>query len=53
MKATIAIKKAQLYTFRGKTFQSDEDTISRLNYALALNHAPDRYVKAEPKKAKP
>jgi hypothetical protein len=52
MKPEIAIIKRQLYTFRGKTFPSDADTISRLNYALALNHAPDRYVKAEPKKVK-
>lgn len=45
-------KKEELYTFRNKTFPCDADTVARLNYALALNHSEERYVKAQPKKAK-
>lgn len=32
------------YTFRGMTCKLDEWTASLLNYALALNGLPDRYV---------
>jgi hypothetical protein len=34
----------KMYTFRGKTFPANPTTIKQLNYALALNRAPDRYV---------
>jgi len=41
--------KQELYTFRGKTFYSDEWTIKQLNYALALNRSTERYEKVNRK----
>jgi hypothetical protein len=37
--------KQELYTFRDKTFYSDEWTIRQLNYALALNRSTEKYEK--------
>lgn len=34
----------QLYSFNGKIFPCDQQTIDRLNYALALNHREERYI---------
>lgn len=34
----------ELYVFRGKEFYCDARTISRLNYALALNRYEERYI---------
>ena len=31
------------YSFRGKTFACDANTIRQLNYALALNQKSERY----------
>jgi hypothetical protein len=45
-------KKEELYRFRRKTFSCDAETIARLNYALALNHSTERYVKVEKKEGK-
>jgi len=39
--------KQELYTFRDKTFYSDEWTIKQLNYALALNRSNERYEKVQ------
>ena len=38
-------KPDELYQFGRKKFMCDADTIARLNYALALNHRKERYVK--------
>lgn len=35
----------QFYKYQGRVFASDEDTIKRLNYALALNGSEERYRK--------
>lgn len=37
--------KEELYSFRGKEFYCDAETIRHLNYALALNHSSERYEK--------
>jgi hypothetical protein len=42
-------RKQELYTFRGKTFYSDERIIKQLNYALALNRSTERYEKVNRK----
>ena len=34
-----------VYKFRGKEFVCSKDTISQLNYALALNGSSERYIK--------
>lgn len=44
--------KEQLYTFQGKTFKCDHFTISKLNYALALNHSSERYELVKTKSSK-
>jgi hypothetical protein len=36
--------KQELYVFRGKEFFCDAQTITQLNYALALNRSRERYV---------
>ena len=38
------------YTFRGKEFYCDEDTIFQLNYALGLNKSKERYERVDDKK---
>ena len=38
--------KETYYTYKGNTFKSDAGTVKHLNYALALNRCPDRYVLA-------
>ncbi len=42
--------KVHKYTFRGKEFYCDEDTIFQLNYALALNKSKERYERVDKKK---
>lgn len=39
--------KEELYSFRGKTFYCDAETIRHLNYALALNRSAERYEKVD------
>jgi hypothetical protein len=36
--------KQEIYLFRGKEILSDAWTVARLNYALAMNMQPDRYI---------
>lgn len=41
---TLSSQEIKSYMFRGKRIESKPDTIKQLNYALALNRSPDRYV---------
>lgn len=34
-----------VYLFRGETHYMSEETAKVLNYALAVNHSNDRYIK--------
>jgi hypothetical protein len=51
-KPPVVRNEKQFYKFRGRVFASDKETISKLNYALALNGSEERYrlVIKEPRK---
>ena len=44
-------EEEKLYTFRGKTFSCNPQTIQQLNLALAYNRAKERYEEIEQRTA--
>ena len=53
MSPTPTNEKQEIYIFRGKEILTDAWTVSRLNYALALNRQSERYVLKPDKNEKP